>query len=183
MRAHPRHQRLTPSSWQVPLQRGVASGASALLPCSAGHTTSRDQPETKKLTFGEIVAFAPVQPQGEQDHMSRPLYLRLRDQIVGWILAGRYPDGDILPSVRSLAAETGANPLTVAKAYQTLAQVDVIRSRHGIGFFVLEGGAERLRKLERSRFLADQWPHITAEMRRLELTSSDLCVGAGHISS
>ena len=49
----------------------------------------------------------------------RPVYLRLRDSIAASILEGRVRDGDPLPSVRSLAAEHGANPLTVAKAYQT----------------------------------------------------------------
>ncbi len=46
----------------------------------------------------------------------RPVYLRLRDSIAALILDGKVGDGDPLPSVRSLAAEHGANPLTVAKA-------------------------------------------------------------------
>ena len=48
----------------------------------------------------------------------RPVYVRLREVIADAILEGRYRDGDPLPSVRGLAAEYGANPLTVAKAYQ-----------------------------------------------------------------
>ena len=47
---------------------------------------------------------------------SKPVYQRLRDVIANAILDGTYADGDMLPSVRSLAAEEGANPLTVAKA-------------------------------------------------------------------
>ena len=52
---------------------------------------------------------------------NKPVYLRLRDTIANAILDGKYGDGDMLPSVRALAAEEGANPLTVAKAYQRLA--------------------------------------------------------------
>ena len=48
----------------------------------------------------------------------KPVYVRLREVIADAILAGRFGDGDPLPSVRALAAEQGANPLTVAKAYQ-----------------------------------------------------------------
>ena len=46
---------------------------------------------------------------------SKPVYQRLRDVIANAILDGQFRDGDMLPSVRSLAAEEGANPLTVAK--------------------------------------------------------------------
>lgn len=45
-----------------------------------------------------------------------PVYLRLRGTIAAAILRGEFGAGDQLPSVRALAAEHGANPLTVAKA-------------------------------------------------------------------
>ena len=45
---------------------------------------------------------------------SRPVYLKLRDQIAAAIIDGTYPEGAMLPSVRAFAAEQGANPLTVA---------------------------------------------------------------------
>ena len=48
-----------------------------------------------------------------------PVYLRLRGTVAAAILRGEYRAGDLLPSVRALAAEHGANPLTVAKAYQS----------------------------------------------------------------
>jgi GntR family transcriptional regulator len=49
---------------------------------------------------------------------SRPVYLKLRDQIAAAIIDGTYAEGQLLPSVRAFAAAEGANPLTVAKAYQ-----------------------------------------------------------------
>ena len=51
-------------------------------------------------------------------NQSKPVYLKLRDMIAAAIIDGRYKEGEMLPSVRALAAEQGANPLTVAKAYQ-----------------------------------------------------------------
>ena len=53
----------------------------------------------------------------------KPVYVRLREVIADAILAGRFGDGDPLPSVRALAAEEGANPLTVAKACSARARV------------------------------------------------------------
>ena len=51
-------------------------------------------------------------------NQSKPVYLKLRDMIAAAIIDGRYAEGEMLPSVRALASEQGANPLTVAKAYQ-----------------------------------------------------------------
>ena len=45
-------------------------------------------------------------------------------------------DGDPLPSVRALAAEEQANPLTVAKAYQGFQDEGLIVVRRGVGMFV-----------------------------------------------
>jgi GntR family transcriptional regulator len=104
----------------------------------------------------------------------RPVYLRLRDTIAAMILDGRVGDGDPLPSVRSLAAEHGANPLTVAKAYQTFQDEGLVVVRRGVGMFVAGGAAERLRTSERDEFLNQRWPAIAAQIRRLGLDLEEL---------
>ncbi|WP_106638894.1 GntR family transcriptional regulator [Allosphingosinicella vermicomposti] len=104
----------------------------------------------------------------------RPVYLRLRDSIAAGILEGRVKDGDPLPSVRALAAEHGANPLTVAKAYQTFQDEGLIVVKRGVGMFVAEGAAQRLLAAERSDFLDNRWPGISAHMKRLGLDVEDL---------
>lgn len=104
----------------------------------------------------------------------RPVYLRLRDTIAAMILDGRVADGDALPSVRSLAAEHGANPLTVAKAYQTFQDEGLVVVRRGVGMFVAHGAAERLRRSERDEFLNERWPAIVAQIRRLGLDVEEL---------
>jgi GntR family transcriptional regulator len=104
----------------------------------------------------------------------RPVYLRLRDSIAASILEGRVRDGDPLPSVRSLAAEHGANPLTVAKAYQTFQDEGLILVRRGVGMFVAPGATEKLRAAERKDFLEHRWPGIAAQIRRLGLDAGDL---------
>ena len=66
----------------------------------------------------------------------KPVYVRLRETIADAILAGRYKDGDPLPSVRALAADEQANPLTVAKAYQGFQDEGLIVVKRGVGLFV-----------------------------------------------
>ena len=104
----------------------------------------------------------------------RPVYLRLRDMISAAILEGRYGDGDPLPSVRSFAASHGANPLTVAKAYQSFQDDGLVIVRRGIGMFVAEGATARLRVSERQVFLDVYWPDISRHIRRLGLDPADL---------
>ncbi|MDZ7894966.1 MAG: GntR family transcriptional regulator [Sphingobium sp.] len=105
---------------------------------------------------------------------SKPVYLRLREVISASILDGEYGDGDMLPSVRAFAAQQGANPLTVAKAYQSFQDDGLIIVKRGVGMFVAEGATRRLRTLERDRFMENVWPPVAAQMRRLGVNLNDL---------
>ena len=110
----------------------------------------------------------------------RPVYLRLREMIAAAIIEGRYPDGALLPSVRSLAAEEAANPLTVAKAYQQFQDEGLVEVRRGIGMFVVPGAAEALRRRERHLFLTSEWPQIVERMRCLGIEPAELLAGPAH---
>ena len=108
----------------------------------------------------------------------KPVYVRLREVIADAILAGRYSDGDPLPSVRALAAEQGANPLTVAKAYQGFQDEGLIVVKRGVGMFVAAGAASRLRTSERQTFITNEWPAIKDRMARLGIDPAELMQGA-----
>lgn len=103
-----------------------------------------------------------------------PVYIRLRSGISAAILRGEYRAGDQLPSVRALAAEHGANPLTVAKAYQSFQDDGYVEVRRGVGMFVLPGAAERLRFAEREMFVNTQWPRIRDHIALLGLDAGEL---------
>ena len=105
---------------------------------------------------------------------SRPVYLKLRDQIAAAIIEGVYPEGKMLPSVRALAAEQGANPLTVAKAYQQFQNDGLVQVQRGVGMYVVDGAAQRLRERERDHFLREEWPIIRSRIERLGLDFAGL---------
>jgi GntR family transcriptional regulator len=90
------------------------------------------------------------------------------------ILDGVLGDGDALPSVRTVAAETRVNPLTVLKGYQQLVDEQLVEKRRGRGLFVNPGARDRLLRAERARFLTEQWPPIRATILRLGLTAAEL---------
>ena len=105
---------------------------------------------------------------------NRPVYLKLRDQIAAAIIEGQYAEGAMLPSVRALAAEQGANPLTVAKAYQQFQNDGLVEVQRGVGMYVVKGAAEQLRQRERETFLREEWPEISERMRRLGISPTQL---------
>jgi GntR family transcriptional regulator len=105
---------------------------------------------------------------------SKPVYLRLREIISASILDGEFGDGDMLPSVRAFAAQQGANPLTVAKAYQSFQDDGLVTVKRGVGMFVADGATRRLRAMERAHFLKNVWPPVAAQMRRIGVSLADL---------
>ena len=107
-------------------------------------------------------------------NQSKPVYLKLRDMIAAAIIDGRYKEGEMLPSVRALAAEQGANPLTVAKAYQQFQNDGLVEVQRGVGMYVAKGAAAELRRSERKAFLSEEWPEIRERMDRLGITPAEL---------
>ena len=107
-------------------------------------------------------------------YQNKPVYLKLRDMIAASIIDGRYAEGEMLPSVRALASEQGANPLTVAKAYQQFQNDGLVEVQRGVGMYVVRGAADRLRQSERREFLEQEWPEIRARMRRLGVQPREL---------
>jgi GntR family transcriptional regulator len=105
---------------------------------------------------------------------SQPIYRQIRDRVVAMILDGLLGEGEALPSVRAVAAESRVNPLTVLKAYQELADDGLVEKRRGLGMFVAQGAKALLLAGEREKFLREQWPAIRATIQRLGLSSEEL---------
>ena len=105
---------------------------------------------------------------------SQPIYRQLRDRVVALILDGLLKEGDPLPSVRQVAADYRVNPLTVLKGYQELVDEQLVEKRRGIGMFVRPGARDLLLAGERQKFLAEEWPRVSATIQRLGLTPEEL---------
>src|SRR6201997_5600 len=108
---------------------------------------------------------------------SQPIYRQLRDRVVAMMLDGVLKEGDPLPSVRNVSAEYRINPLTVLKAYQQLADEELVETRRGRGMFINAGARALLLRGEREKFLAEEWPRIHATIQRLGLNAEELLDG------
>lgn len=104
----------------------------------------------------------------------KPVYLKLRDVIAASILDGQFPEGAMLPSVRAFASDQGANPLTVAKAYQLFQDNGLVDVKRGVGLFVARGAVAKLRGSERDHFFKKVWPEVLAQMRRAGIQPAEL---------
>jgi GntR family transcriptional regulator len=111
---------------------------------------------------------------------NQPIYRQLRDRVVAMILDGVLREGDPLPSVRNVAADSRINPLTVLKAYEKLVDEGLVEKRRGLGMFVNPGAPEQLLQAERQRFLNEQWPGIHATIQRLGLEPQELLMAVGN---
>lgn len=65
-----------------------------------------------------------------------PIYLQIRNQIVLGIANGKLAPGEKLPPIRTLAAETGVNTMTVNKAYQLLKQEGYLITDRRLGAMI-----------------------------------------------
>ena len=112
-----------------------------------------------------------MDPKWNED---QPIYRQLRDRVVTMILEGILTDGDVLPSVRNVAAEYRLNPLTVLKGYQELVDEGLVEKKRGRGMFVNEGAQAKLLQNERARFIEKEWPMVLATIKRLGLDTDAL---------
>lgn len=67
-----------------------------------------------------------------------PIYTQLIQQVKVGIVAGMFPPGERLPSVRELATEAGVNPNTMQRALAELERDGLVYSQRTAGRFVTE---------------------------------------------
>lgn len=102
-----------------------------------------------------------------------PLYLQIESQLKHSIAAGALKVGELLPSVRNLAADLRINPNTVARAYQNLERDGIIRTVPGGGTYVADNvpGLLKSEKVKRLRPFAVQ---VAVEGTHLRLTREEI---------
>lgn len=105
---------------------------------------------------------------------NQPIFLQIRQKIVEMILNKIVKSGEALPSVRQMSTELSVNPLTVTKAYQSLVDMKIIEKKRGLGMFVTENSQEQLLKIEREKFLDEEWPQILKRLDSLGIKLKEL---------
>lgn len=104
----------------------------------------------------------------------QPIYRQITDVIIGRILDGSYPEGELLPSVRQCAEEFDVSPLTAAKVFQELDKKDLTIKRRGIGSEVSPGSRADMLARQRKKFMTVEWPDILERIEQLGIDFDEL---------
>ena len=105
---------------------------------------------------------------------SKPIYLQIADRICDEILQGQYKAGERIPSVREYAATVEVNANTVIRSFDYLQGQDIIYNKRGLGYFVAQGGRERILELRKAVFLRDELPEFFRQLEMLDIPLSDV---------
>jgi len=67
---------------------------------------------------------------------STPIFQRIKDYLTGEIAAGRWKEGDVVPSEQALVRQFGVSRMTVNRAVRELTAEQVLTRRQGSGTYV-----------------------------------------------
>ena len=105
---------------------------------------------------------------------SKSIYLQIADRICDEILQGQYQEEERIPSVREYAATVEVNANTVVRSFDYLQGQDIIYNKRGLGYFVAQGGRERILELRKAVFLRDELPEFFRQLKMLGIPLSDV---------
>ena len=103
-----------------------------------------------------------------------PIYMQIAERLQDEILAGRYAEGDRVPSVREYSVLLEVNVNTTVKAYEQLASLGAIYNRRGMGYFVADGAVAAILSQRRRAFLDEELPELFRRMTLLGITPDEL---------
>lgn len=98
-----------------------------------------------------------------------PIYRQLVGQISRLILAGQWPAGELLPSVREVATVHAINPMTVSKAYTLLEAQGLLERLRGKGMRVALCSPVAPSLEQRLGLLAEPLAELARQARQLGL--------------
>lgn len=102
-----------------------------------------------------------------------PIYQQIIDQIKEKVFSGELVEGDMLPSIRSLAKDLQISVITTKRAYEELEKEGFVNSFTGKGSFI-SGQNKALLREKRMRMLEEKIKEVISESRLLNLSNEEL---------
>jgi DNA-binding transcriptional regulator YhcF (GntR family) len=102
-----------------------------------------------------------------------PLYAQIASRLRLAVAAAELRPGELLPSVRALAARLRVNPATVVQAYRDLETEGFVEMRQGAGTYVRDVQDER-RASERAHQAVALVRRMVADAGRLGVSTEEL---------
>lgn len=105
---------------------------------------------------------------------NKAIYEQMADRLADEIVAGKYPPGGRIPSVREYAALLQVNTNTAVKSYELLAREGIIFNKRGMGYFVAEEARHRITERRKDEFISTMLPELFRQMRLLDIGIEDV---------
>ncbi|MDV0446581.1 hypothetical protein MsAg5_04260 [Methanosarcinaceae archaeon Ag5] len=102
-----------------------------------------------------------------------PIYEQIKEQIKSAIFSGELADGDLLPSIRSLAKDLNISVITTMRAYNDLEQEGFVVNVQGKGCYVKPQNTELLRE-QKLREIEQNLQSAIDISRQIKLTGAEL---------
>ena len=102
-----------------------------------------------------------------------PIYQQIAESFKTDILAGKYKQGEFLPSIRGLAKDLKISVITTMKAYEQLAQEGLVTAAQGKGFYVNAQDSEMIRE-QHLRIVEDALTDAIAAAKVAGLSEEEL---------
>jgi GntR family transcriptional regulator len=106
-------------------------------------------------------------------HNPQPLYHQIQSQIRLKIVSGDLKSGTPLPSIRQLAEDLTTSVITTKRAYYELEREGLIMVRPGLGTFVAQIDARRIREAK-TRLAAERIGLAIAEVKQMGLPDEEI---------
>jgi DNA-binding transcriptional regulator YhcF (GntR family) len=107
--------------------------------------------------------------------INRPLFLQVKEAIIGDILTGNLQPDEQIPSNSQLVSFFSLNPVTVHKGVSQLLDDGIIYKKRGLGMFVQPNARELLRAKGQEMFAADHITPLVKQAKTLGMTAADVC--------
>lgn len=111
---------------------------------------------------------------------SQAIYLQIADYMGEQIIAGAWPAGERIPSVREIAGQLKVNVNTVMRAYGFMQDQNIIFNQRGIGFFAHEQARLRVMEFKKQRFEMRDLPLVFRQAQILGITPETLALSYQH---
>lgn len=109
------------------------------------------------------------------DHASEiPIYLQIAKEMEDAIFIGAFGEETQIPSTTEISVQLKINPATVLKGMNRLVEEDIIYKKRGLGMFVKQGAAARIKEKRQKEFYDKFIRPLVQEAKKLDLTPQDL---------
>lgn len=104
----------------------------------------------------------------------KPIFQQIAEGLEDGILSGAFPEEGQIPSITEFSVLYKINPATALKGINLLVEEGVVYKKRGVGMFVAQGAAERLRVKREEGFYDRFVASLVAEAKRLGIGKEEL---------